>query len=269
MSIKEGLDSVGIDDWLDKNDVTENDKNGATAVEQPVNVSDGEAVVKKKPDDEKRRRNLTEKGREYQQKLLFDKRKKIHSRMMRQSQLIDSLMCSPISLVTVKEETQQFDDQFKMFMEVNKQYVDLLSDQMKEEEDTWFQEIDEFVFTQKHKIHNWIKGVEERSSRRSIMSKSSKTSTVSDKTKSSRNSSKKSSLKEQALQEKLKMAELLAEASFIEEKHAAMLEAEKLKKHEELAKVKARSKILDEMQKDEYPAETRVYFERKDAGVQR
>ena len=45
------------------------------------------------------------------------------------------------------------------------------------------------------------------------------------------------------------MAELLAEASFTEEKHAAILNAEKLHQSEELAKLKARTQVLDKINK--------------------
>ena len=48
------------------------------------------------------------------------------------------------------------------------------------------------------------------------------------------------------------MAELLAEASFTEEKHADICNAEKLRQTEELAKLKARSQIFDEVENDRY-----------------
>ena len=58
--------------------------------------------------------------------------------------------------------------------------------------------------------------------------------------------------RQEALEEKLKMAELLAEASFTEEKHADICNAEKLRQTEELAKLKARSQIFDEVENDRY-----------------
>ena len=45
------------------------------------------------------------------------------------------------------------------------------------------------------------------------------------------------------------MAELLAEASFIEEKHSAIMNAEKQRQSEELAKLKARTQVLDKINK--------------------
>ena len=45
------------------------------------------------------------------------------------------------------------------------------------------------------------------------------------------------------------MTELLGEASFAEEKHAAILNAGKLCQSEELAKLKARTQVLDKINK--------------------
>ena len=59
------------------------------------------------------------------------------------------------------------------------------------------------------------------------------------------------------------MAELLAETSFTEEKHAAICNAEKLRQTEELAKLKARSQIFDEIENDRYLADR--YVERNNA----
>ena len=55
-------------------------------------------------------------------------------------------------------------------------------------------------------------------------------------------------MRKRAPEEKLKMAELLVEASFTEEKHAAICNAEKLRQTEELAKQKARSQIFGEIE---------------------
>ena len=66
-----------------------------------------------------------------------------------------------------------------------------------------------------------------RSSKRSS-DRSSKKSSHSSKSKLREGSSGKVSLQQKALEDKLKMAELLAEASFTEEKHAAILKAKKL-----------------------------------------
>ena len=68
-------------------------------------------------------------------------------------------------------------------------------------------------------------------------------------------------MRKRAPEEKLKMAELLVEASFTEEKHAAICNAEKLRQTEELAKQKARSQIFGEIENGRYLADR--YVERK------
>ena len=123
---------------------------------------------------------------------------------------------------------------------MHKHCVVLLPQEVVNEEDDWFETVDEVVLTQKQKIYNWIKEVEDdnrsRSSRSSSITssgRSSKKSSSSSKTKSSRSSLGKTPVREMVLEEKLKMAELLAEASFLEEKHAAICNAEKLRQTEE------------------------------------
>ena len=132
----------------------------------------------------------------------------------------------------------------------------LLSEDLHKGEENWFEEVDEVVFTQKHKMYNWMREAENdnKSNRSSKSSKrssdrSSKKSSHSSKSKSSEGSSGKASLEQRALEGKLKIAELLAEASFTEEKHTAILNAEKLRQSEELAKVKARTQVLDKINK--------------------
>ena len=93
MSVKEDLDRVGIDGFQDNqgltntDDVCNNDavKSGrlidAVSVNDvhQANSVDGVTI---------RRRKLTEKGREYQQKILFDKRKNLHARMTKSKLII-------------------------------------------------------------------------------------------------------------------------------------------------------------------------------------
>ena len=249
MSIHEGLDQV--DDDVSK-----------YIMSNPEQVADNE----NKGDDDvpigrsRRSRTMTEKGKEYQQRVLFEKRKKLHARLMMKFKLIDDLMYSSSNLETVKEETQQLNDQFNMLIETHGEYLKLLSPEAVENEEDWFDTIDEEVFTQKHKIHNWMRSCEEddkrseksgrsrKSSSKGSHKSSDKGSKKSLKSSSSGKSSAKSSVEQMAIEDKLKMAELMAEASFMEEKHAALLIAEKLKQEEELAKLKARSKIFEEIQ---------------------
>ena len=104
-------------------------------------------------------------------------------------------MYSSRNITTVKEETDQFNDQFKELVSLHKEYVGLLPQEVVDEEDGWFETVDEVVFTQKHKIYIWIKEVEDdnksrssRTSSKKSSGRSSKKSSSSSKTKSSRSS---------------------------------------------------------------------------------
>ena len=61
-----------------------------------------------------------EKDKEYQLKILFEKRKKLHRRMTRKCKLIDDLMYSSSNVTTVKEENDHFNDQFKYLVSLHK-----------------------------------------------------------------------------------------------------------------------------------------------------
>ena len=129
MSVKEDLDRLGIDGFQDNQGLTDTDDGSNDAVKSgrlidAVSVNDVHQA--NSVDGVTIRRNLTEKGREYQQKILFDKRKNLHARMTRKSKLIDDLMYSSKNLTTVREEMHQYDDQFKMLVETHNEYVKLL-----------------------------------------------------------------------------------------------------------------------------------------------
>ena len=122
ISVKEDLDRDGIDEFKDIQGLTKVDVCNHGAVKSgglmdAVSVND---VYQADSVDGVtiRRSKLTKKGREYQQKMLFDKRKNLHARMTRKSKLIDDLVYSSKNLTTVREEMHQYDDQFKM-LDVN------------------------------------------------------------------------------------------------------------------------------------------------------
>ena len=137
--------------------------------------------------------------------------------------------------VTVKKEMIQLDDKFEMLVEVHEEMLEL---QGCSNEAAWFGDIDEKVFAFRHKVNNWLKeAVEVRSKKSSRSSSSSKHSSTSSKSRSS--------TKEKAMQEKLQIAELLAEAAFLEKKKTAQHQADELRVQEELATAKAKMKIFD------------------------
>ena len=69
-------------------------------------------------------------------------------------------MYSSKNVTIVREEMHQYDDQFKMLVETHNEYVKLLSEDLHEGEENWFEAVDEVVFTQKHKVYNWMREAE-------------------------------------------------------------------------------------------------------------
>ena len=106
---------------------------------------------------DKRQRKMTDKGREYRKKILDKKRTNLVSRINRKSIEIDVLLYSHQN-VTVKKELAQLSEIFKLIEDINQEMIEL-DDNCTEE--LWFTDIDEKVFSFKHKIHNWLReGVE-------------------------------------------------------------------------------------------------------------
>ena len=80
------------------------------------------------------------------------------SRIIRKSSETDVLLYSHKNDVTVKEELAQLSDTFKLIEDINQEMIELDD---KYTEELWFTDIDEKVFSFKHKIHNWLReGVE-------------------------------------------------------------------------------------------------------------
>ena len=101
MSIKEGLDRVGDDvDQYDQEADETNEKGILEGALADVNQADMLDTGKT------RTRKLTDQDKKYQQKDLFEKRKKLHARMMKKSKLVDDLIYSSKNLRTVQEEKQ-------------------------------------------------------------------------------------------------------------------------------------------------------------------
>ena len=131
----------------------------------------------------------------------------------------------------------------------HQEYQSLLSEVKKVDDEDWFEEVDERVFAFKHKVNHWLKQVElehKNGSRSSSKSSKSKKSSASRSSGETKLSSSRSS-KDRAM-EKAKLAELMAEAEFLEKRQQAENEAEKLKIEEKLAKAKARLQVFEVMQ---------------------
>ena len=100
-------------------------------------------------------RKHTQKGLEYQILVSEGKRQKLKSKLEQKSKEIDDLLYSTKNQITVEESMVQFNDIFKMFDSAQNQYL-----QLRDEEDgadTWFEDIDNWVFEYKHKIYNWLR----------------------------------------------------------------------------------------------------------------
>ena len=111
---------------------------------------------------------------------------------------------------------------------------------------SWFTDLDEKVFSFKHKIHNWLRQGDEiqRIHKKSRLSCSRSTSSKSS-YRSSSSKSLKLSTKERAIEEKVRLADLQAEATFMQKKRYAELQAESFLIEEEMAKAQARVKIYE------------------------
>ena len=182
----------------------------------------------------KRQRKITDNGREYRKQILDKKRTNLVSRIIRISSEIDVLLYSHQNGVTVKKQLAQLSDIFKLIEDINQEMIEL-DDNYTEE--LWFTDIDEKVFSFKHKIHNWLREGDEmqRIEKKSRSSCSRSTSSKS----SSRSSSSKSSklsTKERAIKEKVRLADLQVEATLMQKKTYVELQAESLRIEELMAK---------------------------------
>ena len=174
--------------------------------------------------------------------------------IIRKSSAVDSLLYLLRNVETVREQMLQIDDMFKQLMDVHKEYNSLLPLVAPEDNDKWFDDIDVDMLVFKQKIHNWIREAEhdrdaELKEKASVKSKRSRKSLS--KFSSSRSLSTRSSRSEKALMEKLRMAELKAEAEFMEKRQSAGFKAQKLKIEEQYAKEQARMRILEDLQNSE------------------
>ena len=96
-----------------------------------------------------------EKGLCLKKSTLYKKRKKMNSRLLRQASGIDDLMYTQKNMVTEEVEVTQYDYIFKQVLLVHAEYS-LLDEPDKYNDDEWFEEVDERVFTFKHNFHNWL-----------------------------------------------------------------------------------------------------------------
>ena len=203
-------------------------------------------------------RKLTEKGREYELSKIDYRRKKTASSLTRKSDMIDEILYS--STNASAEQLNQLDDLFQKIESIQKEMITLDTNY---NDDGWFDQLDEKVFSIKYKIHGWLKDVEKESEAITTASKRRATSRCSRGTSSKRSSGKtakssrsssgrcNTSIKDQAIIKKMKVAELLAEQKYIERRKAAEYGGESLRIQQKVEKAKARAEVLDEEIKNE------------------
>ena len=183
---------------------------------------------------------------------------RLNKKMIRKSSAVESMLYSFKNLESVRNQMQQLDDIFKMMFEVFQKYNSVLQPDSQQTDEEWFDDVEHNLCAFKQKIHNWMKDAEaERkatvSSRLSDISAGRRTSSVRSISKySSRSSSKqstnpshKSSREDRALEEKIKIAELIAEAEFMEKRQTMEQQAQRMKIASEVAKSKACVKLLE------------------------
>ena len=221
---------------------------------QPSTIEDAISNDRSRLDrnlDGKRRSEPTKHWLDYETSQLQERRRKLHSKIIKKSSAVDELLYSSRNVEAVQEQMTQVDDKCKMLMEVHKKYNSLLPLEMQEQDGEWFDDVDEDMLSFNNKINNWIKDAElERRAtmkqRALVCSRSGVSKKSVSRKLSSSSSSQRSSKSDMALKEKLKMAELLAEAEFIEKKQLAKINEEKPKLEEKLAKSKRKVKILED-----------------------
>ena len=185
---------------------------------------------------------MTEKGKSFRLSTLKGRRENINAQLQRKSSTIEDPLFSTRNLVAVEEELTQFNDLFKILLGIHEEYNALLEDEERAIDDDWFDDLDNQVCAFKTKTLNWANSAHEeqqssRHSSKSSRSQSSIHSRISSESKGSRSSK---SSKEKEVEDRVKMAELLAEAQYVEQRQQIENQAEMLKIKQEIAKTKAR-----------------------------
>ena len=93
------------------------------------------------------------------------KKNKAMARLQRKARAIDDLLYSATNHVAVKEELGQYSDIFKLLSTYHEEYCELVDAGDQKHQVNWFDDLDQDVFNFKHKIHNWLKESDNKSSR--------------------------------------------------------------------------------------------------------
>ena len=104
--------------------------------------------------DGKRNYEMTEKGRQYRLAVLEKCHVKQVARTIRKSSDIDDLIYSYQKNITVKEELAQLNNMFRILVEIHEEQEEI---DEKYDDERWFGDMDQKIFSIKHKVQNWLK----------------------------------------------------------------------------------------------------------------
>ena len=172
----------------------------------------------------------------------------LHRKMTRKTNTVEDMFYSFKNTEAVREQLRQFDDISRMMLDLQKSYNSLLPPAEQQRDEEWFDDLDDNVCSFRQSVHNWVKDAEaERQAQ--LSSKQSVSTIASSRSRSSGRSSSKASSKlsreKKALEERIKMTELMAEAEYMEKKKSLEFENLRIQLAAEVAKSKARVKILE------------------------
>ena len=108
----------------------------------------------------RRKKKLTEKMRGFQLDKLERKQSHLHRTMKRKTNTVQDMLYSFKNTEAVREQLHQFDDIFKMMLDVQKSYNSLLPPAEQQRDEEWFDDLDHNVCSFKQRVHSWIKDAE-------------------------------------------------------------------------------------------------------------
>ena len=104
----------------------------------------------------RRKKKLTEKMRVFQLDELERKRSSLHRKMTRKTNTVEDMVYSFKNTEAVREQFQQFDDIFRMMLDIQKSYNSLLPPAEQQSDEECFDDLDGNVCSFKQKVHSWI-----------------------------------------------------------------------------------------------------------------
>ena len=76
--------------------------------------------------------------------------------MTRKTNTVKDMLCSFKNTEVVREQFQQFNDIFRIMLDVQKSYNSLLSPAEQQRDEEWLDDLDHNICCFKQKIHRWI-----------------------------------------------------------------------------------------------------------------